>query len=110
MKLLSNKDKKELIGSRHYGRHYFNQPKFDPRGKKVKCPTQRKKLRLRKFLTHLWWIFSKKVSSDGPCHVFFPRPPVTGFPKEGEVTEKTPEKRKKTTIQKSLGSQKSLNP
>ena len=34
----------------------------------------------------------KKVSSDEPCHVFFPRPPVTGFPKEGEVTEKTPGK------------------
>ena len=95
MKLLSNKDKKELIRSRHYGRHYFNQPKFDPRGKKVKCPTQRKKLKLRNhskvFDTSLVDIF-KKVSSDEPCHVFFPRPPVTGFPKEGEVTEKTPGK------------------
>ena len=103
MKLLSNRfDKKELIRSRHYGRHYLNQPKFDPRGKKVKCPTQRKKLKLRNhskvFDTSLVDIF-KKVSSDEPCHVFFPRPPVTGFPKEGEVTEKTPEK--KITILKS---------
>ena len=75
-------------------------------------PYTEKKLKLRNqskvFDTSLVDIF-KKVSSDEPCHVFFPRPPVTGFPKEeGEVTEKTPGK--KTTILKSLKSQKSLNP
>ena len=57
-------------------------------------PYTEKKIEAQKvFDTSLVDIF-KKVSSDEPCHVFFPRPPVAGFPKEeGEVTEKTPGKK-----------------
>ena len=59
---------------------------------KSQMPYTEKKIEAQKvFDTSLVDIF-KKVSSDEPCHVFFPRPPVTGFPKEGEVTEKTPGK------------------
>ena len=94
MKLLSNKNKKRIDSFKTLWTTLF-QPNQLWLGKKVKCPTQRKKLKLRNhskvFDTSLVDIF-KKVSSDEPCHVFFPRPPVTGFPKEGEVTEKTPGK------------------
>ena len=64
-------------------------------------PYTEKKIEAQKvFDTSLVDIF-KKVSSDEPCHVFFPRPPVTGFPKEeGGVTEKTQKKKKDHNLKK----------